>query len=184
MKLLLALDVHEVDLDLKKLKVNLNKGKNFEHKWIPEEQRHIPLLILRDISEEEIVSLSQKLELSLQKESSFELKLEGVGAFPNQEQGRLLWLGVQNKKELRALQENLRELLHEYLPENKEEGSKKPYLPVVRIRNHRNVSDLISPYENSDFGKTSIYRVILYEMTSAGAFPTYHIREVYPLIKI
>lgn len=181
MKLLLALDVHEVNLELKKLKISLNKGKNFEHKWIPEEQRHIPLLNLREIKEEEVPALKESLESFLKVGSPFELKLEGVDAYPNQEQGRLLWVGVQNKKEFRALQDDLTGLLHEYLPPHKEDMSKRPYLPVVRLRNHRNVSDLISPYKNSDFGKASIERVILYEMVSGGAFPSYQARAVYHL---
>lgn len=36
MKLFLSLDVSELKLDLKKLKVNLSKGKNFDFQWLPE----------------------------------------------------------------------------------------------------------------------------------------------------
>lgn len=177
MKLILALDVHEVDLDLRKLKIGLNKSKNLDHKWIPEEQRHIPLLTLNDITEEAVLSLTQTLVFFFKQESSFDVKLEGMGGYPSQDKARLLWVGVQNKKELRAIQEKLRDLLKEYLPINIEEVSLRPYLPVVRLRNYRQVSDLISPYKNSHFGKIRIDNAHLLEMTSGGAYPTYQLKE-------
>ena len=179
MRLFLALDTHELNLDLKKLKVNLNKGKNFEHKWFPENQWHVPVFPLKDMGQERMNHIDQQISTVIQQVEPFSLKLEGVWAYPNQDHGRLLWIGVQNSKELRGLVQKLSEVLG---PEDDDEEKPfKPHLPIVRLRNHRAVSDVISPYKNSEFGKVLISNVILYEMTSGGAFPTYRKVRDYPL---
>lgn len=56
---------------------------------------------------------------------------------------------------------------------NLESEDYRPYLPIVRLKNFRDVSDLLSPFKNSEFGKIQIQKISLYEMTSGGAFPTY-----------
>ncbi len=167
MRLLLALDVHSFDPDLKKLKINLGKAKNLEHRWIPKEHWHIPLCQLGEMSQEKLQQIYPMIMSVVRKISSFDLKLRGVWAYPTQERGRLLWIGVQNSKELRELQAGLVKEL------NLESEDYRPYLPIVRLRNFRELSDLLSPFKNSEFGKIRIQRISLYAMTSGGAFPSY-----------
>lgn len=165
MKLFLAIPASDLNVDLKKLKVGLDKGKNFQHKWIPQEHWHIPLCALNEINEEALRSL-------LKNQRPFVLKLEGINAYPEVAHARLLWIGVQSSVELRELQKNL---LLEFAasPENEEETFFRPNLPIVRLKNHRQVSDVISPYKKTHFGKFEVKEVAVYEMNSGGAFPTY-----------
>lgn len=173
MRLFLALDAHELDADLKKLKMNLNKAKNMEHRWVPADQWHIPIFPLGDIGHEKFKLMDDLISTSLSGQAPFELKMEGVWAYPSQDHGRLLWIGVQNSKELRHLQTQLVKVFGPHYSESADEKPFRPHLPVVRLKNFREVSDLISPYKNSDFGKVLISRAFIYEMTSGGAFPTY-----------
>lgn len=179
MRLFLALDTHDLDLDLKKLKVNLSKGKNLEHKWVPESQWHIPIFSPKDMGQARVNHLDHPIAEVIRQHPPFDLKLEGVWAYPNQDHGRLLWIGVQNAKELREIVSELSEAL-ESEAENDEKPF-KPHLPIVRLKNYKAVSDLISPFKNADFGKVRISNVILYEMTSGGAFPTFRKVRDYPL---
>ncbi len=182
MRLFLALDVSLVQLDLKKLKVNLNQGKNFQHQWIPHEQRHISLFNLSDIGRERLTEFKAAMSTRLQEIAPFELKLSGVWAYPKQEHARVLWIGVQNSRELRAFRDELISSLNDFLSSELEnESIYRPYLPVVRLRNYRSVTDLISPYKNTDFGMIKINKVILYEMVSGGAFPKYREETVFSL---
>ena len=178
MRLLLTLDVHHLTVDLRKLKAGLGKGKNFDYRWVPQAQWHIPLCFLGELGRERIHDINFVIEEAIAKHASFNLKLEGVWAYPSQEHGRLLWIGVQNSKNLRALQSDLTTALG---TSSGEEGTYRPHLPIVRLKNFREVSDLISPYKNTDFGKVMINKVILYEMTSGGAFPTFRINNQYDL---
>ncbi|WP_408096589.1 RNA 2',3'-cyclic phosphodiesterase [Peredibacter sp. HCB2-198] len=176
MKLFLSLDVSELKLDLKKLKVNLSKGKNFDFQWLPEEQRQIPLVSLGEVDEESFQRIEPSLHSVAKQTRAFKLKFEGMSAYPDTKEARLLWVGVQNSKEVRALYEKMVAAL-ELHPEKEF----KPYLPVVRLRNHREVSDILSPHKNTDFGKFTITRLVVYEMTLGGAFPLYKKRGEYPL---
>jgi len=173
LKIFLVLDASNLKLDLKKLKVNLEKAKNIEHKWVPLQQWHIPLCPLGEVEAKSLDEIEVKLNRILTHHSSFVLKLDGVWAYPRQDHGRLLWVGVQNVKELRSLQEEVFEELKEFIPEETSEKNFKPYLPIVRFRNFKEVSDLLSPHKNAHFGKVRINKLIIYEMTSPGSFPTY-----------
>ncbi len=166
-RLLIALDVNSLDPDLKKLKINLSKAKNMEHRWVPRELWHIPLCQLGEMGQEKLQQIYPVIRSEIRKTSSLNLKLRGVWAYPSQERGRLLWIGVQYSKELRELQMGLVKEL------NLESEDYRPYLPIVRLKNFRDVSDLLSPFKNSEFGKIQIQKISLYEMTSGGAFPTY-----------
>jgi 2'-5' RNA ligase len=173
LKLYLALDTANLNLDLKKLKINLEKSKNFEHKWVPLHQWHIPLCPLGEVEFESLSEIQNKLNVIRIRHNSFEIKLDGVWAYPSQDHGRLLWVGVQNVKELRSLQEDVFSEFNELIPKETLDKPFKPYLPIVRFRNYKEVSDLLSPHKNSHFGKVRINKIIIYEMTSQGAFPVY-----------
>lgn len=184
MRLFLALDVSVAQFDLKKLKVSLNKGKNFQHQWIPDEQRHIPLISLSEMGREKLSNLKASLDSLLSKTSPLELKLSGVWAHPQQDHARVFWIGVQNSRELRSLHEYLESNLSDFIPSDLEEEKVfKPSLPIIRLRNYRSVTNLISPYKNAEFGVVKINRIMLYEMVSGGAFPKYRLEHSFTLFE-
>lgn len=169
-KLQISIDASSMNLkkdDLTKLKISLN-NKSVEHKFIPIDQLHIPLLMLGEKDENEVDTITEKIEELLKDQSAFDLKLSGIWAFPNQNEGRLLYIGVQNAKELREMQGQFAETFF-----NTTDGEYHPNLPLVRLKNHRNVSDALSPYKTKDFGKFNVERIILYQITSGGAYMTY-----------
>ncbi len=170
MKIYLGLDASELKTDLKKLKVGLNKGKNFIHQWVPDDQRFVLICGLGTMGAEKFKELDQKIALVASQHSPFDLRFDGVWGLPHQLDARVITIGVQNARELRALHDDLVAGLeveegHEY----------KPILPVVRLKNHRAVTDVISPYKNTDFGKLLMKSLVVYEMTAGGAFPAYRL---------
>jgi 2'-5' RNA ligase len=174
MKYSLALDARSFNLnDLKKLKVNLNQS-NIDHKWVMQDSLHIDLLSLEEVDLEAIQKVVTQVE-------PFTLKLNGVWAYPEQKEARVLWVGVQNARELQNLRFEFLKALPGSEMDNGEEF--KPILPVVRFRNYRSVSDLISPFKNSRFESLLVNKVILVEMTSGGAYPTYKILEEFKIEK-
>lgn len=181
MRLFLALDTADISLDMTKLRVNLNKGKNFEHRWIPGKHRHIPICPLGEVDQSKLKLVDEVIKSVTISHRPFFLKLQGVWAYPRQEEARVLWVGVQNSIELRELQTHLIRDLGAHYAEVPDEKPFRPHLPVVRLRNHKNVSDIISPYKNTDFGKVLIDQLVLYEMTVGGAFPAYTKVQSYAL---
>jgi 2'-5' RNA ligase len=167
-RLFLALDAGSSRIEkekLKKLKIGLDK-KSIEHRFVSEEQYHITLVNFGDMDDIEYEDKDIYIKNIIQEHNCFDLKLSGVWAYPNPNEGRILWVGVQNSKELRSLQEDLVAQIPSICALDF-----KPTMPLVRMRNHHNVVDIISPYKTLDFGKLKVNSVILYEMTSGGAYP-------------
>lgn len=182
MKLSLAIKASELLLDdqkLKKLKSNLNISGS-AHRWVPSDLLHISLLSLGEVDTEKIQKIDILINKILKTHAPFELKLQSIQAYPNQNEGRILWIGVQNSISLRALQS---ELARELLQHNvyREDKIFRPILPIVRLKNYSNVSDLISPYKTADFGKLKVEQLILIDMISGGAFPHFKVIKNYPL---
>lgn len=165
MKQFLALDAQSLNFDkstFAKLRVSLKK-KTDEFKFVDMDKLCIPLVHLSEI---DIDPFKDKIHSIAQGTPSFDLKLSGLSAYPDLIQGRMIWIGVQNTKELRELQSRLEALFY---PESEQEY--KPTLPLVRMRNHHNVADALSPYKSTKFPVLNVQKIILYEMTSGGAYP-------------
>lgn len=178
MKLVLGIDAQSLNLSdeqLNKLKVGLNK-RGFEYRFVPNDQYHITLVNFGDIEEDDYTERDGYIKNIIQEHPIFDLKLTGIWAYPRQEEARLLWVGVQNSRELRSLQAGLTALIPSIC-----ELDFKPILPILRLRNHHNVTDLISPYKGRDLGKIEVKSIALYEMTTGGAYPTYKVLRRYYL---
>lgn len=166
MKQFLALDAQSLNFDkstFAKLRVSLKK-KTDEFKFVDMDKLCIPLVHLPEIN---IDPFKDKIHSIAQSTPPFDLKLSGLSAYPDLIQGRMIWMGVQNTKELRELQSKLEMLF--YLESEQEF---KPTLPLVRMRNHHNVTDALSPYKSTKFPVLNAKMVVLYEMVSGGAYPT------------
>jgi len=168
MRLSIAIDAHLFDLSqLKKLKVGLSQS-NIDHRWVSSETLHIDILTAENFEMHKVKQVLEKCE-------PFTLKLDGVWAYPEQKEARVLWIGVQNSRELQQLRFELFKVIDGAEMDNP--ADYKPILPIVRFRNYRSVSDLISPFKNTRFSELSVNKVVLVEMISGGAYPNYKFLE-------
>nr|BFD60610.1 RNA 2',3'-cyclic phosphodiesterase [Bdellovibrio sp. CKG001] len=158
---------------LKKLKINADR-RDMTVKWVPVDNYHVTVTFLGETPEEDISKVAETLAEVCTRFTPFELKIEDVGAFSNEHDARVLWLGVQNKRYLGEFKEALdQELVAKNLLSQLEERSYSPHLTVGRLRNPRSVKDMISPFKRKSFGKIQVDEVVLYESTLQGAFPVY-----------
>ncbi|HWU42117.1 MAG TPA: RNA 2',3'-cyclic phosphodiesterase, partial [Bdellovibrio sp.] len=81
----------------KKLRINADQ-KEMTVKWVPLENFHVTVTFLGNRSAEEVPQLEEVLKNVCARFTSFDLKVEDVGAFASEHEARVLWLGVQNKK--------------------------------------------------------------------------------------
>lgn len=163
MRLTLSLRVPALDFSgsqFKKLKSNLDK-KFTGYTLLESEQLSIPLLQLGDMGQGTLMGLYQQLKELTQDCEPFTLKLKGLWGNPHQEEASMLWIGVQNSRELRSLQQEIAGFLA-----LDEEDILKPHLPLVYLKHKTDVSDLISPFKNFDFGEIDIEEVALVEKLS------------------
>lgn len=183
MRLFIAIDAQELNFDpeivLKKLKTNL-KMKELEFSWVPQKNYHITLNFLGDVDPERLPILKNVLDELVQHHSSFSLKLNGLGAFPGLKEGRVIWMDVQNSKLLRSLQADCEQRLKE-VGFVLEERDYKPHLTLARLRNPRNLADLLSPLIKQKFGELKVLKVTLFESKLSGPFPVYEALEKFDL---
>jgi 2'-5' RNA ligase len=116
------------------------------------------------------------LQTVAQRFSSFNLPLKGVGAFPSEESGRVLWVGAPAKTALVNLQSGLETELVAHGFEVDERGY-RPHLSLARLRNPKNVKDLLSPFVRNKFGEFSVEEILLMESVQARFFPVYKILD-------
>lgn len=183
MRLFTAIGAQSIAFDpkvsFKKVKTNLLR-KEIEHRWVPVENFHCTLNFLGEVDEERVSCLVDLLQNVSLRHHDFSLKLHGMEAFPRTEMGRVIWIGVQNSRELRSLQEDcLSALKNAEFPF--EDRPYVPHLTVARLRNPRNLSDILSPLKNHDFGLLEVKKLSLYESKSGGSFPVYKEIAAFPL---
>lgn len=157
----------------KKLKINADR-REMNIKWVPVDNFHVTISFLGETPTENIPALEKTLKEVCAGFAPFELKIEDVGAFSNEHDARVLWLGVQNKRCLGEFKGQLDQaLLEQSLLLKPDEREFKPHLTFGRLRNPRSVKDLISPFKRKSFGKIQVSEIVLYESKMQGPFPIY-----------
>ncbi len=131
----LALEIPEeaqeqlYNLILKWQRLNLGKIK-----WVSAKNMHITLKFLGEINQEQKEKIINILKQSLIKIESFNIKLSGLGIFPNWNRPRVLWAGLtEGIEESNILFENVEETLFE-LDFEPERNKYHPHITLARIK--------------------------------------------------
>lgn len=163
MRLYLALkvpDLHLTDERFRKLRAGLQK-QNIDFSWTPSDQLHIPLAGLGDVGRGTFLSLFNRLKDVVKHHRPMELKLSGLWAHPYQKEADMLWIGVQNSRQLRDLEQDLGEALN-----IDADDFIRPHIPLIQLSREKDVTDLVSPFKNIDFGSVLIDDIRLVEKVS------------------
>lgn len=158
----------------KKLRINADK-RDLTIKWVPADNYHITISFLGNRPAEQLPALEECLKGVCESFSPFDLKVEDIGAFASEHDARVLWLGIQNKKILNSLKNDLEYKLaaNDLLQVQSDEKDYVPHLTFARLKNPKSVKDMISPFKRKSFGKIHVNEVILYESKMQGLFPVY-----------
>lgn len=76
-------------------------------RWVNTGQLHLTLKFLGEMREQRLPALKEALLEAATGCPPFELKLEGIGAFPSLRRPRVIWLGVEATLPLRALKHDI-----------------------------------------------------------------------------
>jgi len=136
--------------------------------WVAIPSIHLTLKFLGEVDPEIIPKLAEFLEAASEPEHGFELRLRGLGCFPNQKGPRVIWCGIEGDADaLLKLQLKVERACNEFgFPP--EDRSFKPHLTLGRVKGKRNLQPLIdyikigSDLESSfRVGHYNIYRSTL-----------------------
>ncbi len=111
--------------------------------WVAIPSIHLTLKFLGEVDEEIIPKLAQSLNAAAESEHSFEIRLRGLGCFPNQKSPRVVWCGIEGDTDaLLRIQQKVEAACNEFgfPPENREF---KPHLTLGRVKGKRNLQPLV-----------------------------------------
>ena len=109
------------------------KDKSNKPSWAKPENIHLTLKFLGDIETNKIDSMVNILEGIAGKSFSFEISVKGVGTFPAAGTPRVIWVGIEENKDMLQLYNNIEEGLAA-LGFEKERRDFKPHLTLGRIK--------------------------------------------------
>jgi 2'-5' RNA ligase len=145
-----------------------------EIKLVEKENLHITLRFLGEIPQNRINDVAKAL--SNIKMSKFQIKLKGVGVFPDLARPRVLWVGVSDGiEELKKLATTVRQAVDRFA-ENREDREFVAHLTVGRIKSSRNIERLqefVARYANVDFGVITVDKIKLKKSVLTPRGPIY-----------
>lgn len=164
----------KLNQEVKKVKINLDKAE-IGYKWVPPENYHVTLVFLGNQNAEQKAKIVEAIQSIQGSFAGFDLLISGVDAFSSEREARAIYCGVQNKKGLRSLVNQVREAIN--MPPDE---TYTPHLTIARLRNPANVRDIISPVRRKDFFKVNVTEIRLYRSIQAGPYPVYEVLERFP----
>jgi len=153
-----------------------------EVRWVEPQNLHITLKFLGDISLNDLPQLIRAVTQCTSRTDSFDLTLQGVGAFPNRESPKTIWLGCrEGSHELIQLADSIDVSLFP-LGYPKESRRFSPHLTIGRVK--KLVQGLASVFDTQKdhlFGSCSIgeVQIVSSDLTRRG--PIYDELAVIPL---
>ena len=143
-------------------------------KWVEPENMHFTYKFIGDV----FIPLAQAIKNTLKdtlKTYNNELKLQGMGSFPNQRTPKVLFIKIFNKDNLlrsiyRTIEAKMKPLGFE-----PEAGRFNPHLTLLRIKSYKSeeFSNLIEQYSTFDYGTMSSFKVSLIKSTLMRTGPIY-----------
>ena len=109
------------------------KDKSNKSSWAKPENIHLTLKFLGDTETGKIDSMVNILEGIAGRSFSFEISVKGVGTFPAAGNPRVIWVGIEENKDMLQLYNNIEEGLAA-LGFEKERRDFKPHLTLGRIK--------------------------------------------------
>lgn len=134
-------------------------------RWVNPDNFHFTLKFLGAVKEEDVPSISSRLEYASHSFSGFPIAARGIGVFPDIRRPRVLWVGLAAEK-LRPLAMDLEREL-EPLGFDPERRDFKPHLTLGRWRDSGALSEPlrkeIERWKDYDFGESWIKEIVLFQ---------------------
>lgn len=166
--------VYEVEKEFKKIDADIN--------YVEAKNLHFTLKFLGDIDEDGIDKISEKIEEVLKNYEPFGINVKGCGAFPNEEDIKVLWFGTQDNVILNQLHNDLDKALADIGFEK--DGNFSTHLTFGRMKSGKGREEVrkeIEKYKVREIGSMNIKEIKLIKSTLKPEGPIYQDLKVYKL---
>jgi 2'-5' RNA ligase len=138
-----------------------------EVRWVSPDLWHVTVQFLGVVDEDRQDDLKSVLMSWEPRLGNLSLRLQGLGAFPQPEHARVLWIGIQENQEFIELQNDLRRRLESFTLDTEDRGF-RPHLTLARFRNPLSAQDLIQLGGRKHFGDYPVRELILFKAVMQG----------------
>lgn len=116
--------------------------------WVRPEAIHLTLKFLGEIDEKGMPEIEAAIRKATKGFIPFNLRIMGLGLFPNLKKPRIIWLGINEEgDDLPRLQSGIEEEM-EKIGHPREERGFKPHLTIGRVRDPSGLRGLIDTIES------------------------------------
>jgi 2'-5' RNA ligase len=153
-------------------------------RWTDPENLHLTLKFIGDVEQTLVFRVREALGALAQVQSSFQVSTIGTGCFPDCATPRVVWAGCgEGAHAVHSLQQTVESYLDDMgIPS--EARPFRPHVTLGRIRTTRNrvdLSQVIAPYAETDFGTSTINAFSLYESQLGVKGVSYRVLARFPL---
>ena len=151
-------------------------------KFVSNENLHLTLKFFGNIDDFQLKQIKSSISLVLRDFNMFNIKLGGVGAFPNKNHIKVIWIGMEDNEILYELQFRLDDEFAK-LGFNKEKNFKS-HLTIGRMKTGKNknkVKKIIEKNENIIIGDFSVKSICLKKSNLTPSGPIYETLEEFIL---
>ncbi len=152
-------------------------------RWIRPEGMHLTLKFLGETREETVVKIKNALAVLARRHKPFCLSFVGTGTFPPGNRARVLWVGISESVQLKALQEDLEREM-ERLGFPSEERGFHPHLTLGRVKSSFGLGPVIQELQKEAvtvFGEADIWHLTFLQSTLKSTGAEYSILGEYRL---
>jgi 2'-5' RNA ligase len=123
-------------------------------RWTPEEQIHLTLQFLGNLSPSDVDQIQTRLAGVMKP---LHLRAHGLGGFPSLRNPRVIWIGLTGDiDQLKAIQSAV-----EHATGRSEERKFHPHLTIGRVREGRRLNVKLDQWKNHDFGEWDARELLL-----------------------
>src|SRR4030042_6931168 len=145
----------------------MNQLPNIPIRWVAASNIHLTLKFLGDVSVSNLNMLTDLIQAEISSHHQFDISVGGSGAFPNNRQPRIIWIGVEAPQELTAIQNGIEDTTGR-LGYTREERPFSPHLTLGRVSRNatsqdvKAISKVLDKARVGFLGVTCVEKVQLY----------------------
>lgn len=111
----------------------------------PAGQVHLTMKFLGDTDEKKVLRLCQSLKVAMSGKDGFDVVIEGIGAFPNERDPKVIWLGIKDPENLK----DIAGIVDTCVKDLNIKADDKPFSPHMTIGRVNYKADLKGVFNNN-----------------------------------
>lgn len=107
-------------------------------RWLEPDTFHVTVKFLGDVADTDVPAVASALERAVSGLRAFQLHIGGIGAFPNAQRARVIWLGIGTSETLTRIHDRVDGAMSE-LGFDKETRPFAPHITLGKLRNNKTI---------------------------------------------